>query len=154
YGWRSAFVVTAIAGLAWVLVWRGTVDFSALVSSRQTSRVTLPDLRERRFWSIVASYALGALPIGPIIYLAPLYLARVQGLTQSQVGRVLWIPPLGWEVGYFVWGWFIDRYAANQSRPTWLFLMLAALSLPLTSLASLHNTAVVLAVMFWCMFVA
>ena len=29
--------------------------------------------------------------------------------TQAFIGKVLWIPPLGWEVGYFVWGWLTDR---------------------------------------------
>jgi ACS family hexuronate transporter-like MFS transporter len=154
YGWRAAFIVTGVAGFAWVLLWRGTVDFSAVAPSRQTQRIVLPNLFERRFWSLVASYALGALPLGLIIYLAPLYLARVLGFTQAELGRVLWIPPLGWEIGYFFWGWFADRFAADNKRPSWLFATFAVLGLPFIAVPWLRSAILVLAVMFWAMFVA
>jgi MFS transporter, ACS family, hexuronate transporter len=149
YGWRSAFIVTGVAGLAWVLLWRGTVNFSAVAHDSQTKQITIPNPFERRFWSLVASYALGALPIGLILYLAPLYLAQVLGLTQGQLGRVLWIPPLGWEIGYFFWGWFADRFAARNPRPSWMFFSFAVLGLP-----EFRSATIVLALMFWAMFVA
>jgi MFS transporter, ACS family, hexuronate transporter len=154
YGWRSAFIVTGVAGLAWVLLWRGTVDFSAVVHGCRTTRIALPNLFERRFWSLVASYALGALPIGLILYLAPLYLAQVLGFTQGQLGRVLWIPPLGWEIGYFFWGWFADRFAAGNARPSWMFFSFAVLGLPLIAVPEFRSAAIVLGLMFWAMFVA
>jgi ACS family hexuronate transporter-like MFS transporter len=154
YGWRAAFIVTGVAGFAWVLLWRGTVDFSTVAPARQTQRIVLPNLFERRFWSLVASYALGALPLGLIIYLAPLYLAQVLGFTQGELGRVLWIPPLGWEIGYFFWGWFADRFAADNNRPSWLFATFAVLGLPLIAVPWLRSAILVLAVMFWAMLVA
>jgi ACS family hexuronate transporter-like MFS transporter len=154
YGWRAAFIVTGVAGLVWVLLWRGTVDFSAVASDRQTKRIVLPNLFEPRFWSLVASYALGALPLGLIIYLAPLYLTQVLGFTQGELGRVLWIPPLGWEIGYFFWGWFADRFAAENARPSWLFFSFAVLGLPFIAVPWLRSSAAVLAVMSWAMFVA
>jgi ACS family hexuronate transporter-like MFS transporter len=154
YGWRAAFVVTGVAGFAWVLLWRGTVDFSAVAPGRQTQRIVLPNPFERRFWSLVASYGLGALPLGLIIYLAPLYLAQVLGFTQAELGRVLWIPPLGWEIGYFFWGWFADRFAADNMRPSWLFATFAVLGLPFIAVPWLRSAVLVLAVMFWAMFVA
>jgi MFS transporter, ACS family, hexuronate transporter len=154
YGWRAAFVITGVAGLLWVLLWCGTVDFTSFLSSHQTQRITLLNIWERRFWSLVASYSLGALPLAIILYLAPLYLARVLGYTQAELGRILWLPPLGWEVGHFFWGWLVDRYAAGNDRPVWLFFTLGLLGLPLVSIASFHNSAVVLGLMFWAMFVA
>jgi MFS transporter, ACS family, hexuronate transporter len=154
YGWRAAFVVTGVAGLAWILAWRGTVDFSAASRSSRTQTVTLPNPVERRFWSLVASYGICALPIGVILYLAPLYLSQVLGLTQAQLGRVLWLPPLGWEIGYFFWGWFIDRFAAGNARPTGLLWSLALLGLPLVSVPFFHAAAGVLALMCWSMFIA
>ena len=114
----------------------------------------LPNLFERRFWSLVASYALGALPLGMIIYLAPLYLAQVLGFTQAELGRVLWIPPLGWEIGYFFWGWFVDRFAADNARPSWLFFSFAVMGLPFIAVPGFHNSAMVLGIMFWAMFIA
>jgi ACS family hexuronate transporter-like MFS transporter len=154
YGWRAAFVVTGVAGLAWVLVWRGTVNFAAAAHVRQTERIMLPNPFERRFWSLVASYGLAALPIGLILYLAPLYLARVLGFTQAGLGRVLWLPPLGWEVGYFFWGWFADRFAARNARPVWLFFTLAVIGLPQIAITMFRAPAVALGLMFWAMFVA
>jgi ACS family hexuronate transporter-like MFS transporter len=154
YGWRAAFLVTGVAGLLWVFLWRQTVDFSGDLSGHQPGGIVLPNLLERRFWSLVASYGFGALPLGPILYLAPLYLSRALGFTQGELGRVLWIPPFGWEAGYFFWGWFADRYAAGNKRPTWLFFTFAILGLPLVSMTAFHSSAAVLALMFWAMFVS
>ncbi|MGA8012068.1 MAG: MFS transporter [Candidatus Acidiferrales bacterium] len=154
YGWRKAFIVTGVAGLAWVLMWRGTVDFSAESHGTQTQRITLPNPFERRFWSLVAAYGVCALPIGLILYLAPLYLSQVLGFTQGELGRVLWLPPLGWEIGYFFWGWFTDRFAAGNARPSWMLFAFAALGLPLIAVPEFRNSAVVLALMFWAMFIA
>jgi MFS transporter, ACS family, hexuronate transporter len=154
YGWRAAFIVTGVAGLAWVALWRGTVDFSAESHRTRTTRITLPNPFERRFWSLVAAYGLGALPIGLIIYLAPLYLAQLLGFTQAELGHILWIPPLGWEIGYFFWGWFTDRFAAANPRPTWMFASFAVLGLPLMAVPAFKNSAAVLGLMFWAMFIA
>ena len=57
----------------------------------------------------MCAYALGALPLGFVLYGAALYLAQALGCSQEFIGKVLWIPPLGWEAGYFVWGWLCDR---------------------------------------------
>jgi MFS transporter, ACS family, hexuronate transporter len=154
YGWRTAFIVTGTAGLAWVLGWRTTVDFSPEAQDRRTDRIMLPNPFERRFWSLVAAYGLGALPIGIIIYLAPLYLSKVLAFTQGELGRVLWLPPLGWEIGYFFWGWFTDRFAAGNARPSWILFSLAILGLPLVAVPEFTKSAVVLALMFWAMFIA
>jgi ACS family hexuronate transporter-like MFS transporter len=154
YGWRLAFAVTALAGSLWIVVWHRTVDFSSFAMQRGTRRLTLPNPLERRFWSLVASYGLGASTLGPILYLAPLYLSRVLGFTQNQLGHVLWIPPAGWEAGYFFWGWVTDRHATGNRRPVWLFLTLAALGTPLFTLTSIHDPAIVLLLLFWTAFAA
>jgi len=154
YGWRAAFLVTGVAGLLWVLLWRATMNSAATPVARRTDRIVLPNPLERRFWSLVAAYALGALPIGLILYLAPLYLAQVLGFTQAQLGRILWIPPLGWEVGYFAWGWFMDRFVGVSPRPSWLLFSLAVLGLPLLAVPIFRSPAIVLGLMFWSMFVA
>ena len=154
YGWRLAFAVTALAGVLWIVVWQRSVDFASFASPRRTQRLTLPNPFERRFWSLVASYGLGASTLGPILYLAPLYLSQVLGFTQNELGHVLWIPPAGWEVGYFFWGWVADRHATGNRRPVWLFSMLAVLGTPLFALTSLRDPTAVLAVLFWTTFAA
>ena len=153
YGWRAAFIVTGAAGLLWVALWRWTVNFSAAVSSRQTERIRLPNPFERRFWSLVASYALGALPFGFVQNLASPYLHQALGFTQAQLGRTLWFVYLG-GIGYFFWGWIIDRFAATNPRPSWLFAVLALCSLPVMSVPLLRNSILVLCLLFWATFVA
>jgi len=43
---------------------------------------------ERRFWALVASYALPAIAPGPIQALIPLYLVRGLGITQAEVDEM------------------------------------------------------------------
>jgi ACS family hexuronate transporter-like MFS transporter len=134
FGWRIAFLVTPALALIWLCVWLGTVNPANFPNkSRTAQRLVLPNMRERRFWSLVASYALGALPVGAVTYMTPLYLARAFGLTPAQLGFVLWIPPAGLETGYFFWGWVADRYERASPRPVWLIMLMALLVLPLAA---------------------
>jgi MFS transporter, ACS family, hexuronate transporter len=66
---------------------------------------------------------------------------------------VLWLPPLGWEVGYFFWGWLLDRSPA-PGRFARLLGLLALLALPFAATPHVRSLPVVLALMFWGMFVA
>jgi MFS transporter, ACS family, hexuronate transporter len=84
-----------------------------------------------------------------VIYGAAIYLARVRGLTQGEVGALLWIPPLGWEIGYFFWGWVADRM---QSRSASIFFALTVLSLPLMLVPKAPSVVLVMAGLFLAMF--
>jgi MFS transporter, ACS family, hexuronate transporter len=64
---------------------------------------------------------------------------------------LLWIPPLGWEVGYFFWGWISDRYRA--ARPS-IFPLLMVLSLPLAAAPRLPQLPLLMFELFFAMFVA
>lgn len=154
FGWRIAFLVTPVLALIWLVLWRGTVKESAFVHPVRATRLVFPNVFERRFWSLVASYALGALPVGAITYLAPLYLSRALGLTQAQLGYVLWIPPAGLEVGYFFWGWVSDRFAPSHPRPVWLIVLIAVLALPAAAIPWFHTAAGAIALLAGTMFAA
>jgi ACS family hexuronate transporter-like MFS transporter len=154
FGWRAAFLVTGALGALWLLLW-------AVVSrppylprhTAKPQKIASLNPRERRFWALVASYSLGSVAIGPVLYLSPLYLNRVLHFSQSDLGKVLWIPPLGWEIGYFVWGWVFDRYAAEKNRPVAMFVLLALLAIPFGMTGWTNSSALVLASFFWCMFI-
>jgi len=155
YGWRIAFLVTPALALVWLFLWRGTVDPAKFPNkTRQPQRLVLPSMRERRFWSLVSSYALGALPVGAITYLTPLYLSRAFGLTPAQLGYVLWIPPAGLEAGYFFWGWVSDRFERASPRPVWLFLLMSLLMFPLAAVHFFNSAPAAIALLTFGLFAA
>jgi len=154
FGWRAAFLFSGLLGCAWLLMWWGVARPPYLPRpARKTEKMNWPNPFERRFWALVTSYALGAIAIGPVLYLSPLYLNRVMGFTESDLGKVLWIPPLGWELGYFFWGWAADRFAADQARPVRLFFLLALSTLSIAAVPWTASRAGVLLLFFWSMFV-
>ncbi len=119
WGWRAAFLFTGAVGLTWLMLWR-------LVSRRDDIRecppaevgavADKPRFTDPKLWSYMLAYALGALPLALVIYVAALYLNRVLGASQALIGKVLWIPPLGWETGYFFWGWLSDRLPPSGGK--------------------------------------
>ncbi|GIU79846.1 MAG: hexuronate transporter [Bryobacteraceae bacterium] len=160
FGWRAAFLFTGVIGLLWLLLWRRVSLREELrrphvAANRPQARL---DWRDRRLWAFIASYALGCLPLAFVLYQAPLYFGRALGKTQIEIGRVLWIPPLGWECGYFFWGWLADRLARGREDSTSVFraLTLAALAgtLPLAFGARIGSFGWLLALLFWAMFIA
>ncbi len=151
FGWRGAFWFTGLVGLAWLAAW-------SLISRRPDIR-TLPKahgdvapalpLRDPKLWSFAALYGLGGLPLAFVLYGSSIYLSRVLGKTQLQIGAVLWIPPLGWELGYFFWGWFIDRFGHLRE----LIPVLALLTLPLALTPQVSSYVGALCLMGFGMFI-
>ena len=155
YGWQAAFLVTGALGAAWMLLWSSIARPPFLAAHQRGSlKLQWPDLRERRLWVVVSSFGLGALALGVAAYLSPLYLNRALGLTQAELQYILWIPMLGWEIGYFFWGWIADRYAANEDRPVRIFVLLSILALPVGLMTLTKSWIIVVALFFWATFVA
>jgi ACS family hexuronate transporter-like MFS transporter len=142
FGWRGAFVFTALIGGLWLLLWTGVGRKLPPHRAHLGTAAARPRVSNPAFWALVAAYALGALPIAFVIYGSAIYLARVRGLSQADLGAVLWIPPIGWEIGYFFWGWIADKRGPVTGRTgRILFAILALLSLPLAFLPTIENTA-------------
>jgi ACS family hexuronate transporter-like MFS transporter len=160
WGWRAAFWFTGCVGAAWLVMW-------AFVSRRKdiaapaphaASKAPRPRLSDRTLWAFMCAYALGAVPLGFVLYSASLYLAKPLNHSQAFIGKVLWIPPLGWEVGYFVWGWLSDR-ALRRGGPRVadlgrMMAVCAVLNLAFASIPWIANVWLVLGAMFLAMFVA
>ena len=154
FGWRAAFLFSGALGLAWLAMWTGVARPPYLSPpERKPRQMAWPNPFERRFWALVTSYALGAIAIGPVLYFSPLYLNRVLHFSEGDLGKVLWIPPFGWELGYFFWGWAADRFAPDQERPIGLFFLLAVCCIPIVAVPWTQSPAVVLILFFWSMFV-
>lgn len=156
FGWRAAFLMTAAMGAAWLTLWLLISD-SGLIPEPPKTRLkfNFPNLRERRLWLIVTTFGMGAVALGVVSNLSALYLNRALGLSQAELGRVLWIPFVGWEAGYFFWGWVADRYvAADAGRTKQVFVLLSLLALPSLYVTRAGSWQVVMALFFWAMFVA
>jgi MFS transporter, ACS family, hexuronate transporter len=158
FGWHGAFIFTGLLGAAWLVFWRITgtgVDRTASTVSSASVSSASPHLPLARlwthpaFWAFMAAYGIAAMPLGFILYDSSLYLHARFGWSQTTLGYVLWIPPFGWEVGYFFWGYIVDKFG-----PRFRALMLASmiLSLPLAGMHSLASGTLVLGVMFLTMF--
>jgi ACS family hexuronate transporter-like MFS transporter len=159
YGWQIAFLITGGLGALWLIMWLFISRPPFLPRSKPASALKMiwPNLLERRFWVICSSFGLGAVALGIVAYLSPLYLNRALGLTQPQLGKVLWIPLVGWEAGYFFWGWVADRYLTDmpdRRKPARIFLLLTVLGLPSLLVTQTRSVPVVLALFFWATFVA
>lgn len=155
FGWRSSFLVTGVLGFAWLALWARFARPPYLpLPKRKPEKIAWPNFFERRFWGLVCGYSLGAFALGPILYLSSLYLNRVFGVSQDDLKYYLWVPPLGWEAGYFFWGWAADRYVSGESRPAGMFVLLTVLQFPLAAVTWITSPAVVMIVFFWSMFVA
>jgi ACS family hexuronate transporter-like MFS transporter len=161
WGWRGAFWFTGLTGLAWLGLW-AVVSRRPEIRQARKARPTAaaitpgPRLRDRQLWAYICAYAMGALPLGFVLYSASLYLAYPLGRSQAFIGKVLWIPPLGWEMGYFVWGWLTDRaLRKGDSRREGLRRMLtwcAALNLAFALTPLVPGTVPVLVLLFLAMF--
>jgi ACS family hexuronate transporter-like MFS transporter len=166
-GWRAAFLCTGALGAAWLLLWAFVSRAPSVRAIPQVANTAPPSARDPRLWAFVAAYALGAIPLGFVTYAAPIYLSRALGHDQATLGAVLWIPPLGWEVGYFFWGHRTDLLiekgrlviASEEGTPARdalvpLMMILALLGLPLAGVPLLRHPALVLGALFFAMFVA
>jgi len=159
WGWRGAFWFTGIIGALWLAQW-------LLLSRRQDIRaphseaaelLDSPSLRDPRLWSFMAAYSLGGIPLAFVLYTTSIYLGQGMGLSQSRIGDLLWIPPLGWELGYFFWGWQADRKGLRRQgsihRFGGFFLLLALLSLPLAAAARIPSVPLLMTLTFFAMFI-
>ncbi|MEI9813534.1 MAG: MFS transporter [Acidobacteriota bacterium] len=155
YGWQFAFLITGALGALWMVLWYFVAQPPRLPKHQRTGvKITWPDLTDRRTWVVMSSFGLGGMALGVVGYLSPLYLNRVLGLDQTQVSQVVWIPTVFWEIGYFFWGWFADRYASHTDRPVKIFVMLTVMSLPSAFVTLTHSLTLTIILMSWAMFVA
>jgi ACS family hexuronate transporter-like MFS transporter len=159
WGWHGAFFFTGFLGVGWLAVWAGVSrDARLRAHIRPTGASNPPRLRSASVGGFISAYALGALPLGFILYGAPIHLGRGLGYGQALLGRVLWIPALGWEVGYFFWGYVVDRSARRETLGPrlfeGLFTMFALLSLPLAATPLVRSLPGVLGLLFFSTFVS
>jgi ACS family hexuronate transporter-like MFS transporter len=153
WGWRAVFWFTGLIGAGWLLLWSVVSRRPDIRSLRPPSKTAThgPRVSDPALWAYLLAYALGALPLGFVLYSAALYLGGPLGCSQEFIGKVLWIPPLGWEAGYFCWGWLADRGRVSLRS---LVLIATALGLPFAAIPYVHPISAVLALLFLATFAA
>jgi len=160
FGWRGAFWFTGVVGALWLTCWffvsrRKDIQRPIHIEEAVADQ---PDFRDGRLWSFMLLYALGGLPLAFVLYTSSLYLGRAMGLPQTTIGTLLWIPPLGWELGYFFWGWCADRSGLRGGAPVGAFrkyfTLLMVLSIPLAFTTQATGVVMVMFMMFFAMFIA
>jgi MFS transporter, ACS family, hexuronate transporter len=158
YGWRPAFLITGLLGLLWLALWLAVARPPYLPdNTKRATKIAWPNVLERRFWLTVSSFGLGAVALGVVAYFSPLYLSRVYHLSQDEVLKVVWIPTVGWELGYFFWGWVNDKWNVemkDRAAPRRIFILLTVLTLPILLATVVHSLPAVLALLFWATFIA
>jgi len=156
WGWRAAFWFTGSLGVLWLALW-------SLISRRRdlarppitADPGTRPRWNDARLWATVCA-TLGAVPIAFVLYQAPIYLSAVLHKSQLEIGRVLWIPPLGWDIGNLFWGWVTDRYARGGASIAALrrqYFVLMLLSLPLAATPQVRSYPITVAILSLAMFI-
>jgi ACS family hexuronate transporter-like MFS transporter len=154
FGWRTAFLLSGLLGVFWILLWLAVGRPPFLPKTdRKHKKFSLPNPFERRFWALVFSYALPAIAPGPILTLIPLYLSRALHVTQAGLIYVVWMPPAAWGIGYFLWGWIADRFATDNRRPVGLFALLTLFSLAFGLTPSTSSVLVAILLISWGAFI-
>lgn len=107
YGFRTAFLVPAIAGLLWIPLWRLTYGREP-ETPRHTdeAKVSLKTmLRSSSSWAVMSCRFF----IGPVVqfywYWIPSYLFGVRHLSIAQIGVLGWIPFFLGDAGGIAGGW-------------------------------------------------
>jgi ACS family hexuronate transporter-like MFS transporter len=148
YGWRLAFVGTAVIGLVWVPLWiaatrqrgvRAVLDESAEAGPGEP-RATFGELVRHPIIirGLVAVFA--AAPIfGFALGWGSKYLNRTFGVTQVDAGGYLWLPPLAFDLGAIAFGDLASRQRRAEGAPPrflFAFAIPLAASLALLPLAA------------------
>ena len=158
WGWRGAFWFTGGVGVLWLAMWTILARRPELAKTPAASvKESRPGWKDARLWAFLAAYAMGGFPAAFVLYQSAIYFSLAMHKSQLEIGHVLWVPPLGWELGYFFWGWITDRFAqAGASIPALrrLFFLVMCLGLPLAFMGRVESFYAALALMFAAMFMA
>ena len=109
-GWRHAFVVTGVLGLAWIPLWiwvSRRVPATPMPGQHRVADAAM--LRDRRLWVFAAANALSMVGYFFWFFWTSKYMVDVYHLTLQQAAWYVWIPPVFACCGGFLGGWLSLR---------------------------------------------
>jgi MFS transporter, ACS family, hexuronate transporter len=147
FGWRGAFIATAVLGLLWLIGLATGVPRAAA-----TAATAPPAQRSAGFKALLARpevrrFMLARFFFDPVFYFymfwIPQYLSRERGLSLAEIGNLTWIPFFALGVTNIAAGRVSDMLvrAATRRRARMSLMLLAALLTPASWLASTAGTA-------------
>ena len=120
FGWRPAFVLTAIIGLVWIPLWlavtRSPAARAALervdttdAAPREPAPPRTQLARDPAVQRAVLLVVVSAPAIAFVLIWTPQYLQRAFGVAENDIGRYVWLPPLLFDLGAVGVGWIAMR---------------------------------------------
>ncbi len=111
FGWQTAFVLTAGLCLVWIPLWLA-LAFRSESNLGPTAEVQAgsderPQLMRWRSWALWATLLAVFFAVPPTVFtnnFLSLYLSKTHGLSQSEIGWVLWKPFLATDLGQIAGG--------------------------------------------------
>ena len=160
-GWRWAFVIAGLPGLAIALVVRLTIQEPPRGYSERTTQAgaagsTAEPAAAPPFWTVVRFMARSAILRNTVIagtlvsftgyalvLWVPVFLIRVHDMGTGEVGSILGLlVGVGGAMGTFAGGWLADRLARyNPGWRAWIVVVANLITLPLVAAAFLSDSA-------------
>ncbi len=127
FGWRGAFLGSALVGLLWVPLWlgltanreaRAALDTVPEAPAGGRSSASMSELiRDPAVLRALVVVLASAPAISFSLLWGAKYLVKVHGMTQAQVGNVLWMPPLAFDLGAVIFGDLASRRRRGRAGP-------------------------------------
>lgn len=156
YGWRSAFWITGVAGLLWMIAWwcfypRPSQATGAAVPAIETAAAPAPAAsmkgvwgrlaRDRTVWALVASRAVADPVWYFYLFWFPKYLGDARGMSLAAIASLAWIVYVAADIGSVGGGLISGRLVKRGMHPVRarLTTMIGAACLaPVGVLVALH----------------
>jgi MFS transporter, ACS family, hexuronate transporter len=125
FGWRAAFLGSAIVGLVWVPLWLAVTsapEVRRVMDGESVARTTTPAPRmldvvlHPAVLRAIAVVVASAPAIAFVLLWGSKFLVRHDHLDPAEVGAFLWIPPLFFDVGAVLFGDLASRRARRSGH--------------------------------------
>lgn len=148
FGWQSAFFITGIAGLVWIIPWlfiyRDAEQPKAAPRSRKFSGPTLKTLlTDRNLWLLTVVRMVTDPLWYFFLFWYPKYLSDMRHLSLKHLGNVAWIVYFAADIGSVLGGWAsgpLIRRGMQTLRARRTVMTLAASLILLTPLVGLAGS--------------